>query len=119
MSVKTKKIKSGRHPELDQKLLEFINKCNTNGVALNTILLQEKAIEICKQLNINDLKCSIGFVQKFCKRNSVVFEQIHGEAGGVSVDIRNEWINEQLAEILIEFNPNDIFNGDEFGLFWR
>lgn len=118
-SVSVKKIRTGKYPELDKALLQFINKCNLSGVAINTILLQEKARQLCEELHINDLKCSIGYIQKFCKRNSVVFEQIHGESGGVSVEICNEWISKKLPQILNEYKQNDIFNADEFGLFWR
>jgi hypothetical protein len=66
-----------------------------------------------------DFNCSNGLVDRFKKRNAVEFKIIHEVSDGVHDDISNDWINKKLPELIKDYEPNDIFNGDESGLFWR
>jgi len=69
--------------------------------------------------NIIGFKCSPGYIVKFKTRHSVIFEVSHGDASGVPTEVVNEWIDIKLPKLIDGYKPEDIFNGDEFGLFWR
>jgi hypothetical protein len=86
---------------------------------INSLLLKEKANQIAKNLKIVDFNFSNGFIDRFKKRNAVEFQIIHGVSDGVPEEISNDWINKKLPQLIKDYEPNDIFNGDEFGLFWR
>lgn len=118
-STKVKKLRKAKYPEIDNELLGFISECNSKGVPINTILLKEKAKEIAKHFNYSDFNASNGFIGRFKERNAVMFQTIHGESDGVSETITSDWINNKLPELIKDYDQNDIFNGDEFGLFWR
>ncbi len=86
---------------------------------INTLLLKEKENEIALNLNYIDFNCSNGFLDRFKSRNAVIFETFHGESEGVSEEVTNDWVNNKLPELIKDYKPEDVFNGDEFGLFWR
>jgi hypothetical protein len=65
------------------------------------------------------IKCSNGFVTRFKARNGITFQVSHEDAEEVSDDICNEWVDNKLPEFVKDYKPEDIFDGDEFGLFWR
>lgn len=118
-STKVKSLKTSKYPDIEKGLLEFILKCNTIGIPVNTLLLKEKANEFAIKLGYTEFKSSEGFISRFKKRNGVIFKTVHGEANGVSEDICSDWVNNKLPELIKDFKPEDVFNGDEFGLFWR
>lgn len=65
------------------------------------------------------LKGSNGFVERFKKRYSIKFKTMHGEAADVNLGELAIWLENVLAPILRRYAPENIFNIDEFGLFWR
>jgi hypothetical protein len=118
-SAKVKSLKKSDYPLVEKGLIDFISECNTLGVPVNTLLIKAKANELAVIHNITGFKCSNGFVTRFKARNGITFQVSHGDAEGVSDDICNEWVNNKLPEFVKDYKPEDIFNGDEFGLFWR
>lgn len=118
-SSKVKSLKKSKYPEIEKGLIEFISKSNSHGMPVNTLLLREKANELALNNGFIDFKCSNGFIDRFKSRNAIIFETFHGEADGVSEITCNEWIDTKLPELVKDFKADDIFNGDEFGLFWR
>ena len=49
---------------------------------------------------------------------ALFFSKITGEEGSVSDKMMSEWKTDKLL-LLVEFSPNDIFNTDKTGLFWK
>ena len=43
-----------------------------------------------------------------------------GECGGVNkTTVEPQWKNTELKQILEKYEPSDIYNADETGLFWQ
>ena len=118
-SFNAKKCRKSHQQDIDQKLIEFVIECNTKGIPLGLALVKEKANQIAIDLNINDFNCSDSFISRFNKRRSIKSSVIHGNADGVPIEITNEWIQQKLPSLLKDYTPEDIYNGDEFCLFWR
>lgn len=85
-STKAEKIRKSKYPDIDTQSIDFVSNCNSIDLTLNTILLKEKANEIAANMKLNQFECSNGFIDRFKRRHSVVFEVIHGEAQGVPED---------------------------------
>ena len=58
-------------------------------------------------------------MQRFESRHDIVLRKIAGEEGSVSEEKLHDWTFKQLPDLLEEFSPDDIFNADETGLFWK
>lgn len=97
---------------------KFVNDCSGNNITLTQRILSETAKEFASELNIENFKKGNGFVAKFIKRNNIVKEVIHGESSSVSEQTVIEW-KKKLPQITSGYAPRDIFNIDEFGLFYR
>jgi hypothetical protein len=118
-TTKAKSLKKSYYPDIENGLLKFISESNSHGMPVNTLLLKEKASQIAIKHNYNDFKASNGFIDRFKSRNAIIFRTFHGEADGVPDIVCNDWINTKLPELVKSYKPEDIFNGDEFGLFYR
>jgi hypothetical protein len=86
---------------------------------VNDKLLREKALEIAKVAKIVDFKGSNGSIEKFKARKSIHSENIHGEANSVDQNEIEQWHTMILKDHLHLIDPENIYNGDELGLFWR
>ncbi len=112
-------MKKSQYPDIENGLIELISKSNSCRIPVNTILLKEKANQLAIQYKYTDFKASNGFIDRFKSRNAIIFQTIHEEAEGVYHAICNDWANSKLPRLIKGYKPEDVFNGDEFDLFWR
>ncbi len=73
-STKVKSLKTSKYPDIEKGLLEFISKCNTIGIPVNTLLLKEKANEFAIKLGYTEFKSSEGFISRFKKKKWCYFQ---------------------------------------------
>ncbi|XP_015378224.1 PREDICTED: tigger transposable element-derived protein 4-like, partial [Diuraphis noxia] len=78
-----------------------------------------KANEIAKRLNITDFGGSNGWLDRFRKRHGIVYRKICGEADAVDDNSIKSWKETILPNLLKDYSPEDIYNADEFGLFFK
>jgi hypothetical protein len=69
-------------------------------------------------LNLNDFKWSNGFIGGFVKRHNIKFHTKSGESESVSKETVEQW-KSSVKEIISSYEPKDIINLDETGIFWR
>ena len=78
MCSKRKRIRKGQFPLLDENLYNYLLCVRTNNGEVSTIDLQNKAMEIAKQLGYNDFQASNGYIEGFKTRFNVKFKTLHG-----------------------------------------
>lgn len=115
---KIKRNRNSEYPNLEQCLVEWLKQCQSKNVPVNGPILKEKAEEFARKLTIGGFCASNGWLDGFKKRNDLIFKKISGESGAVDINACSQWIND-LPALLGDYSPNDIFNADETGLFFK
>lgn len=82
-------------------------------------LLTEKATKFARELNIVNFNASGGWLNQFKSRFNIIFKAVSGECELVSIDTEENWKKNILAELIRVYDPRDIFNADETGLFYK
>jgi hypothetical protein len=85
---------------------------------VNEKMLKEKALEIARVSNLDTFKASNGYLENFKQRNMIMFSKFHGEANSVDENVIERWFDSQLRDHINLIDPDNIYNGDELGLFW-
>ena len=82
----------------------------------------EKASDLAKLLGVPDgqFKILSGWLERFKERHGISFKKVCGEEKSVDLasDQMEEW-HRTLSVLLKEYQPDDIYNADETGLFFR
>ena len=76
-------------------------------------------MDFAKELNITDFKASYGWLDRWKNRHNVVFRAISGEERLCTEEMTASWAQTQLSTILSRYDLRDIYNADEFGLFYQ
>ncbi|GFV82570.1 tigger transposable element-derived protein 4 [Trichonephila clavipes] len=119
--TKRQKLKHAKHEDLEKVLVEWFQqkKARSNNYPLSGGVIMEKAKEIASHLNITDFCGSTGWLDRFHNRHGIVYRQISGEAEAVNEDDISSWKNNVLPSLLQDYAPEDVYNADEFGLFFK
>lgn len=103
---------------IDKRCFEWFVKARSQNIPISGPLVKVKAKEIATNLGYNNFGASDGWLQKWCKRHNISFKCISGEAAAVNqVDV--EQFLEKLPSMLLGYKPEDVYNADESGLFFR
>ncbi|XP_060860796.1 tigger transposable element-derived protein 4-like [Metopolophium dirhodum] len=116
---KRQKLKHGKYEELENILLEWFQQARSLNYPINGGIITEKAMEIAARLNLTEFSGSTGWLDRFRSRHSIVYRQISGEAESVNNDDIASWKNNVLPSLLRDYAPDDVYNADEFGLFFK
>ena len=70
------------------------------------------------KLGITDFGGSNRWLDIFKSRHDLSFRFICGESETVNEETAVTWMEEVLPNLLKDYSPDDIYNADEFGLFF-
>ena len=113
------RLRGGKNGQVEEALLLWIREARSENVPLDGPIIKDKALEFANHFGQVNFKGSNGWLANFKKRHGLVFRAIRGESASVDRQSVNNWRQNVLLEVLTEFDPKDVFNIDETGLFWR
>jgi hypothetical protein len=112
---------SSHWPILDEKLFEWQQRHQDAGFPITGPLLRLKAIEYWRKIpeyaELPVPAFSDGWLTRFKTRHSLRYHSFHGESASVPASIHDEM--KPIQAICDQYQPQDIYNMDETGLYWR
>lgn len=118
-NVKRTRDRTTALADVDKALVEWFRTIRNNNLNIQSIELLEQAKEFCKLLGHEDAEISMSWINRWKDRHMIRSVKVCGEGGSVQPTQFQEWHNVHLPFILKQYSPDDIFNADELGLFWR
>lgn len=106
------------YSELNNLVYRWFVDATSRLVNVSGPLIQEKARTFACELGLTDFKGSNGWLECFLKRHNIVFKTQTGERGEVKNDTVSQW-KDKIGDVCKGYDPKDIFNIDESGLFFR
>ena len=118
-NVKRQKLKSDNHELVDQAIFNWFLNMQSQNVPLSASMIQEKAVICAKELNTENFQASDGWLRGWKERNNISFKAVSGESKSVTPEMVNAWSETSLPTLLSNYDLKDIYNADEFGLFYQ
>ncbi|KAH3719702.1 hypothetical protein DPMN_062569 [Dreissena polymorpha] len=103
---------------LNDLVFKWFTEATARLINVSGPMIQEKAKKFAGELGLNDFKGSNGWLESFLKLNNIVFKTQSGERGEVKLDTVDKR-KAKIASVCQGYEPKDIFNMDESGLFYR
>jgi hypothetical protein len=116
-----KKRKTGKEltfAKLETVLFTWYQQAQASNIPIDGTILREKAKIIAAKLNIDCFSASSGRLSRFKDRHGLVFKKLTGESAEISVMSTDAWL-ESLPSLLEVYEPRDVHNTDETGLFFN
>ncbi|XP_075732481.1 tigger transposable element-derived protein 6 [Rhipicephalus microplus] len=118
-SAKHKKVTQPVHEALDKAVYTWFVETRAKKIALSGDIVRQKAMDFACMLGIDDFKASVGWLNRFKSRHSIIGKVLCGEAASADKDGAAAWMSASLGSILKDYASSDIYNADETGLFYE
>lgn len=118
-SRQVKKIKKVSNEDVDEALIKWFTQQRSQNAPVTGVVLRAKAEQLAQLCGLHNWECSGSWIERFKRRHDINFAKFSGEAADVNQNITAEWISKEWASIKKDFKDEDIFNGDETGLFFK
>ena len=98
----------------------WIRKAREQNCILTGSIIQTAAVRIVQEPGMGELnfKASNGWFENFKERHQIVNKALQGERADAPVEQANNF-KARLPQLLSMYDPHDIFNVDEVGLFYE
>ena len=115
-----RKLKDDTGQQINDQVYEWFVAQRSKNIAISGPLLQEYARKVSEELNsaTNSFQASNGWLEKFKIRYNIHFRTICGESRSVDQTIVDDW-KSRLLSMIEHYKPEDVFNVDETGLFFK
>lgn len=90
-----------------------------NKILISGPMMKTKATSIAEALGKSNWECNEGWIARFKKRHNIIFKTLCGESSSVDDTSLKQWQDSVLKITLSKYEPHDVYNADETGLFWR
>lgn len=105
-------------PIIEDALTLWVENALQAGLVITDNILSTKALEFAYLCKEEKFKGSNGWVDNFKKRHNLKQYNMHGEAASAPLQDL-EAMREDIRQTLKDYDPKDVFNCDETGLFWK
>ena len=109
---------SSKYAELNDLLFEWLKQARAKNIPLSSPILQEKALQFSKELELTDFRASNGWLDSWKHKFSIAHFKVCGESCDMNMDTVNDF-QSRIDTIVRDYKPQDISNCDETGLFFR
>jgi hypothetical protein len=116
---KRKRLRDGKYKIIEDDIRSQFEEAREVNIPINGNLMQQLAKTSAIKKGIFSFKASNGWLQKFKNRESLKASIISGESNSVDQTLTEDWVETKLLLLIKNYRPEDIFNGDEFGLLYK
>lgn len=125
VKILTSRKRSSEVEEVEKLLMIWINEKQLTGDSVSKAVICEKARHLYSDIkpdtpSVEEFKASRGWFANFKKRTGIDSVIRHGEAAGENKDAAEKYVEEFIDFVDREgYIPEQVFNCDEMGLFWK
>lgn len=106
------------YADVDEHVFGFFNRARSKNMPITGPMLKEEALSFASQNGHDNFQASEGWLSAFLKRHKIKFVALCGEAAEVPEGVVDDF-KARLPLLLQGYKPEDIYNCDESGLYFR
>ncbi|KAK3924936.1 Tigger transposable element-derived protein 6 [Frankliniella fusca] len=118
-SKSRKRVRAAKYDAVENSLIEWIRQARSQKIPLDGPIICAQAKVIALRKNLDNFRASNGWLHRFRKRNNVLFRTVSGESAEVDQATVRTWKTTILPPMIRGYAKKDVFNADEFGLFFN
>lgn len=114
-----KRKRCGKDKDVEDAMRDWFFEVRKKDARIDGQIFKWKAEQLAKNLGKDDFAATDGWLSRWLKRENITFCKPHGEQGEADSESAERWIAEEWPKLIKEYSPNDIYNADETGFYFR
>lgn len=115
---KRRRQRRSAHEKVEKALALWFDQQRQHDAVLTSLILLNKAKEFAIKLN-DEFEPNPSWLWRWRKRHNIKFGKIHGELKDNDEEGASSYTSTVLPDILKKYEPENIFNADETGLYFK
>lgn len=118
-NMELKRCRKSNHTNVEKALEIWFDQMRLGNAVISGQMVLNKAKEFAIKMN-SDFEPNKGWLWRWQKRENIKFKKIHGESNENDKEGAQNYLKSStFSEILQKYPPENIFNADESGLFYK
>ncbi|CAE1170047.1 unnamed protein product [Acanthosepion pharaonis] len=113
-----KRKRQSVHKDFNEVLTQWFTQACAHGATATDHVIRQKASQLAVNLEV-DFEPSNGWLMRWKQANNVSFKKFHGESTSADHGSANEWVTNVLPHLFRGYDPKDVWNCDETGIFYK
>lgn len=118
-NIECKRNRSGKDEKVEKALKLWFSNVREKDAPVTGPLMRQKAEDLAEKMGNSKFIASDGWLQRWRKRENIVFKRFHGEQKDADLSGAEKWIKEEWPKLLSSYSAENIHNADETGLYFR
>lgn len=117
-NLKRKRLRQSSCNKVENALLQWFDQMRATDAAISNAQILQKAKEFAIKMNC-DFEPSSGWLWRWQRRENIQYKKLQGEIVDAYHAQAGTFRDSLLKDILKDYEPCNIFNADESGLFYK
>lgn len=104
--------------DIDDYLYKWFQHKRLKNFIITDDILRTKALDLVKEMKMNNFKASSGWLQSFKRRHQIQSFKLTGEADLIDTNVVDDF-HTAVKNKLEQYDESNIFNCDELALFYK
>ncbi|CAE1165064.1 unnamed protein product [Acanthosepion pharaonis] len=113
-----KRKRQSVHKDVNEALTQWFTQACAHGATVTDHVIRQKASQLAVNLEV-DFEPSNGWLMRWKQADNVSFKKFHGESTSADHGSANEWVTNVLPQLFRGYDPKDVWNCDETGIFYK
>ncbi|XP_025206204.1 tigger transposable element-derived protein 4-like [Melanaphis sacchari] len=118
-SQNRKRKRESKSKATDEALFMWFKQASAMNAPINRSILMTKANDLAKKMGKINFNATDGWLTRWKDRHDIVYKKLHGEKQDADASGADSWIKTTWPTDLNKYGPENIFNLDETGLYYR
>ncbi|XP_033761525.1 tigger transposable element-derived protein 4-like [Pecten maximus] len=114
-----KRQRTGKDSDVETALSTWFTDARARDIPITGPILEGKAKDLASHMKKEDFTPTSGWLSRWKQRNGITYKRICGEKRDADITAADNWITTVLPELLSKYEPRDIYNADETGIYYR
>lgn len=97
----------------------WFKQASAMNAPINRSILMIKNNDLAKKMGEINFNATDGWLTRWKDRHDIVYKKLHGEKQDADASGADYWIETTWPTVLNKYGPENIFNLDETGLYYR
>ena len=115
-----KRHRTGKNEDVEDGLYDWYKFAKLRDVTVNGPILRQKSEQLAQQMSYDDFSATEGWFHRWKVRYGLEsLGKVQGESKEADGKAANAWAENNVAELIEKYGPDNIYNADETGFYFR